>query len=358
MKSIERVTRKRMIMKNKISKLLPSKKADEPVKPLVNATVEDHRERVLETGRKFKYPIQYSKHKMLINAIIVGVVVLGLFTLFSWFMLYKQQTVSDFYYTATRAIPIPVAEVDGESVRYGDYMRRLRASIYYLEKQENRVLGGEDGQRELIYTRRFNMNEAQRVAFAQKIAREHKLSVSDEEIDANVQTTLHSGSGAKISEKAYETSLWRYYGWSMSDYRQIVRDSLLMRKASFAIDKSAESRIKDIKGQLDRGADFATLARQVSEDASTKDNGGDVGAVNITDLDPDGLVAKAKSMSVGQVSSSIQGVDAWYIIILTDKNDNTVRYSLIKIGLSEFNKQFDVMRKDGKIREFIEIDAK
>ena len=343
-------------MKAKTKKLI-LKKNDKKTstKPLKKQTVEEHREAVLEQGRKFKYPIQYSKHKILINALIVGGVAIGLFVLFSWWMLYQNQTLSDFYYTATRVIPIPVAFVDGEPVRYGDYMRRMRASIYYLEKQENRDFNNENGEIELNYTRRFNMDESLRVAFATKIAREYDLIVTDSEIDANIEQTLIGDNGVKISQKAYETSLWRYYGWSIDDYREIVRQALLMRKASFVIDDVAKKKINNIKSRIDGGADFAELAKTESDDEVSRAKGGDVGSLNITDFDSDGLVAAALKLEVGGVSAPIQGVDAWYVIKLTEKTNQTVRFSLIRVSLTEFDKQLEQLRTDGKIVECIEI---
>ena len=39
--------------------------------------VEERREEVLTRGRKFKYPLQYAKHKLVINTIIIAVVAFG-----------------------------------------------------------------------------------------------------------------------------------------------------------------------------------------------------------------------------------------------------------------------------------------
>ena len=56
-------------------------------------------------------------------------------------------------------------------------------------------------------------------------------------------------------------------------FRQIVispRPSVAERAAAFA-------RADSVRGAIDRGADFATLARRFSDDPTTKDNGGDLG---------------------------------------------------------------------------------
>ena len=38
---------------------------------ITNETIAEHRERILAGGRKFKYPIQYNKHKLIINTMII-----------------------------------------------------------------------------------------------------------------------------------------------------------------------------------------------------------------------------------------------------------------------------------------------
>lgn len=54
------------------------RRAKTPTSKLVtNDTVAEHREKILAGGRKFKYPIQYSKHKVIINAIIVVIIIMA-----------------------------------------------------------------------------------------------------------------------------------------------------------------------------------------------------------------------------------------------------------------------------------------
>jgi len=343
------------ILKDKIKR----KSGDgKPPKSLITSdNIEEHREATLESGRKFKYPLHISMQKILVNAAIIFGIAALLFGTFSWWRLYIVQDVSDFFYTATQIVPIPVASVDGKWVRYGDYMRRLRASVFYLENQENRDFNTEDGRREMDFTRRQNMNEAQKVTFAYKIAAEENLSVSEDEIDANIQATLDSGVGGSISARAYENSLRRYFGWSMNDYRHIVRDRLMVRKAAFAIDTAARTRINEAAQKLSAGSDFGEIAKQFSDDKATSENGGAVGAVSLNSVDQNGLLAAAKGMQIGQISGVIEGIDAFYIIRLTEKTDTAVKYSMIKVDLREFEKRFEQLRTDGLISEFINIKS-
>lgn len=328
---------------------------ERPKGPITSMNIEKHREATIETAKKYKYPFQQARQKILIWASVAFVAVLIAFSFFSWWMLYVKQDTGDFYYTATRMIPIPVAKVDGESVPYGDYMRRVRASIYYLENQENRDLSTEDGLRELNYTRRVNLDETEKVVFARKIMREYGISISEDDINNNIAKTLNTGTEEAISEKAFENSIWRYYGWDMSDYRRIVRERLTLREAMFAIDSAALGKANDAKAKLNQGIDFGEVVASFSDDEMSKPNGGDMGTISVNDVDSNGLISEAKSLPVGGVSGVIKGIDAYYIIKLVDKTDKTVHFQQIKISLQEFDKQFLGLVEDGKVSEYISI---
>ena len=79
--------------------------------------VEERREEVLARGRKFKYPLQYAKHKLVINTVIIGIVAVFLMMTAGNFALYKFQDTGDIMYRISRLIPVPVAEISGEKVR-------------------------------------------------------------------------------------------------------------------------------------------------------------------------------------------------------------------------------------------------
>jgi hypothetical protein len=324
---------------------------------ITNDNVEEHRQRILAGGRRFKYPRQISKHKVLIITVSVAVGVVLLFAAWSWTMLYPRRASGDFFYSMTKILPLNVASVDGQPVRYSDYLRHFRASVYYMKNQESRDFSSADGQRQLEHIRRSDLTTAEQVALAEKIAGQKNLSVSDQQVDAEVAKSLKDSSGNSISLDSFQKSTLRpYYNWTTADYRQITRESLLLRQARFAVDTTAKTRADKIVSQLKSGADFASLAKADSDDAATKNNGGAVDEVGSNTLDSDGLIAAAKKLKIGQTSGVIQGSGAYYIIKLTAKTATTVSYSQIKINLTEFDKQFQNLQKSGKIKEFIKVN--
>ena len=55
-------------MKKLTAKLRRQKPEEEKPSRITNETVAEHREQILAGGRKFKYPVQYAKHKLVLNS--------------------------------------------------------------------------------------------------------------------------------------------------------------------------------------------------------------------------------------------------------------------------------------------------
>jgi parvulin-like peptidyl-prolyl isomerase len=343
----------------KISEKLPDKlkraKKEEPPTRITNDTVAEHREKILAGGRKFKYPFQYAKHKILINTIVVVIITTIAFGGWLWFMLYQKQATGDFYYNATKLLFLPVANVDGQNVSYADYLRRTRSAIFYKERQEKVVFSTSDGQRELDYLKRDELNKAERAAYAAKIAKSKNIKISNKEIDAEVNKNLRTNSGEAMTKADYENHvLKQYFGWTMGDYRAELQNQLLERKVAFAIDTAAMDKIAKVEARLKTGDDFATVAREMSDDAVTREIGGGISA-QTGDADPSGLITAARELGDGAISGIIQGVDGYYIVKLDAKTDDTTKYLMIKVALTEFDGSFDKLRPAGKIKEYIKI---
>ena len=133
----QKTRRRKSYMKKKLLiKRLGRKQKEEKEAPsrITNETVAEHRERILAGGRKFKYPVQYARHRLVINAILVTLAALVLLAVIGWWQLYLVQNSSAFMYRITRILPVPVASVDGEYVPYRDYLVQYRGSEYYLSK--------------------------------------------------------------------------------------------------------------------------------------------------------------------------------------------------------------------------------
>src|SRR5664279_913096 len=163
------------------------RKTHEAPSRITNETVAEHRERILAGGRRFKYPMQYARHKLVVNAIIIILVTVLTLILVGWWQLYPVQNTSTFFYRVTRVLPLPVASVDGQQVRYGDYLMHFNGSAHYLQQSEQVDLNSDDGKRQLDFIKRKSMDKVIADAYAAKLAREQNIIISDAEIDAVIE---------------------------------------------------------------------------------------------------------------------------------------------------------------------------
>lgn len=343
--------------KQKISKLRPKKQPEKTGDSrITNETVAEHREQILAGGRRFKYPVQYSRHKLVINSVIIGVASIVLMVVLFWWQLYLVQNDSKFMYRFTQLVPIPVAQIDGENVLYSDYLKRFRSSIHYLRQQNNLNPDTVDGRKEIEYRKRQELDNAIIDAFTRKLARKHDVSVPDNDVNNFITKELEQ---KKVSEKAYErTVLNNFYDWTMDDYRSVVHAELLKRKVSFAIDTGAREKMDRVMASLRaEGADFGAIAKAESDDQLTKEAGGDSGPIPVKNIDPNGVLSAVMKLSAGQMTDIIYGADGYYIAKLTSKDSTNVRYQVIKVGLVEFQSQLDAIKQAGKVREYITINS-
>lgn len=335
-----------------------NKTADSDTTPerITNNTVAEHREKILAGGRKYKYPRQFQKHRLVIVSIGVVAGALIVLAIIAWQQLYVSQNSSRVLYRATQIVPVSVASVNGEPVRFSDYLMRYRSSLYYYHHYNSMNENTVDGKRQAEYTKRQELTTSERFAFARQLARENKIRVTDKDVDDLINADIQAQG---VSMQAYERTVLRsYFDWSLGEYRQIVRDRIILKEVSFLVDSKAKSRINSVRRMANAGTDFATLAREHSDDdVVVKSNGGDTGVMPLKNVDADGLIAAAADLEKDRVSDIIRGVDAYYIIKLISKTPDTVHFYRIKISLSEFEDRFKKLQSEGKIKEYIRINS-
>jgi len=322
---------------------------------ITNETVAEHRERILAGGRRFKYPIQYARHRLVFNTIIVTVAALLLLTLLGWWQLYPMQNTSTFFYRVTRVLPLPVASVDGAMVRYSDYLMYFNSSAHYLRQSEQINLDSEEGRRQLDYIRRKAMDTVIADTFAAKLARELNITVTDAEVDAVIDADRNTANG-RISQETYDASALSILGWSPEEYRQDARNKLIRQKVSYEIDTKAKERADKAAQLLKQNTNLQEVAKRLGGEGGAAVSVGASGMVPRTNRDG-GLSAAAAELEKGKVSGAVRTTtgDGYYFVKLIDKTDTQVSYEYLKIPLTEFNNRLAQLRADGKIQEFISI---
>lgn len=334
------------------------KKAKQAPAPsrITNDTVAEHRERVLAGGRKFKYPLQYARHKLVIMSVAICIAALLLIVGIGYWQLYPAQNTSGFMYRVTRVIPVPVADVDGYMVRYSAYLMRYRSSEHYLRDIERMQLTSEDGQRQLQHVKQKSLDGVVADAYAAKLAEEQHITVSDEELAETLATERKVGD-YEISQLAFDATIRNNFDWSPDEYRDVMRASLLRKKVAYHIDENAKKVAEKLKAEIAASPDVAfTVLAEAHKNDTAPVSYGSSGWVSHTNQDG-GLAQAALSLQKGQESGVITSStgDGYYIVRLVDKNNTQVSYEYVRVSLGEFTKRLEALKKDGKVHYYISL---
>lgn len=82
----------------------------------------------------------------------------------------------------------------------------------------------------------------------------------------------------------------------------------------------AQGRAEAARARIEEGEDFAAVARDVSEDPGTRDEGGDLGLFARGDNDP-ALDDAAFSLDVGALSNAVRSDVGWHILRVDERRD-------------------------------------
>ncbi len=323
---------------------------------ITNETVAEHREQVLAGGRRFKYPRQYARHKLVINAILISLAALIILVALGWWRLYPAQTTSTFFYRLTRIVPVPVASVDDTQVRYSDYLMRLTPSIRYLEDTERINLSTKDGERQVTYLKRKALDSAIADTYAAKLAKEQQISIDDAAVEATIEQMLNTASG-RITEEVYNASTFDIYGYSPDEYRLILRQSLLRQEVAYAVDTKAAATKTAAEGLLAKKQYGLSELSKLLQAKGHNVTVGASGLVPRTNHDG-GLSQTALTLKAGQLSAFTRSTtgDGYYLVQLVSTTDTQLSYNYLQIPLTEFNARLEALVKNKKIDEYIKVE--
>ena len=315
--------------------------------------VDERREEVLARGRKFKYPLQWTKHRVVISTVLIAFVVLGIVVTSGWLALYRFNMTDDMLFRITKIIPAPVAKVDEESVRFSDYLMFYRSSLLSIERQSGDV--NNEGSIEALREQymRAALSEAEEYTFALKLAKEQGITVTQDEINQEYERHRNLG-GVERSEEAFLKIIKENFGLDKDEYLRMLELTIIKSKVEMQIDDNANKIATQVEKLLsENGGDYAAIAEALGDKVEYQETGGMVGSQNIDG----GRASEAIKLEPGQQSGrfvSING-DGYYFVKLIKKTETEVDFVSIKVPFTEFQKRFDALREENKITELIEL---
>ena len=315
--------------------------------------VEERREEVLAKGRKFKYPLQYTKHKLVINTILVAAVAVVAMVVAGWLALYQFQSTGEMMYRVTQVLPVPVAEVDGAKVRYSDYLMIYRSNLQTSEQQSGQLGNTEDDDLVRAEYKRTALEAAVEYTYAMKLGKELGLSVSEEEIDQAFDEHRKVG-GVERSEEAFLKIVQDNFGMNRREYRRMLELTLMKAKVEQEIDETAQAVAAEVETMLnENGGDMAAVAESLGEQVEYEATGQLVDNMNVDG----GRSNKAMTLEPGQVSERFlsNNGDGYYFVKLVEKTETQVNYESIKVKFTTFAERVAQLYEEGKVKELIEV---
>lgn len=228
-------------------------------------------------------------------------------------------------------------------------------------------------------------------------AKELKLVPSDTELNKEIQKQYDTTKSQYKTDAEWKSALSQN-GFTEQSLKDQIKNSVIMNKVSDYITKDVkvtdkqiedyynanqnkyttepnkihlahilvktEADAKDVKSKIDKGEDFSTLAKQVSTDTGSKDNGGDLGDLEEANSGLDATFLKAAlALKPGEVSQPVQTQFGWHVIKCISRNQypvkplNEVKDEIKNTLLSNAkqdkqNTTLDKWKKEAKITQY------
>jgi len=268
------------------------------------------------------------------------------------------------YFTSfiSRVIPYPAAVVNYTGwVSLSEYNENSRAMRQFLEAKEAAEgegafdFGTPEGVRKLAVVKKNVLEQLIESKIIKKLAEDRGIEASKQEIDRITKFVLsqsNNGSGGF-------TELDYFYGWSEDDFKDKVIENVIYKeklekhvREEGELDHTAKSKLREISGKINGGANFEDLAREYSE-APSNQEGGLLPTFERQEV-PEEFADAAFKLNAGDVSEPVEVEEGWHYILLEKKireggkDKAQVRHILVRrrtfgSWLEEQKKNFSVL---------------
>jgi parvulin-like peptidyl-prolyl isomerase len=293
----------------KLRKEKPEAKMNQAIQSLpriTNETVAAHREELLSSARKYIYPLEHTKRRVVVTSSWIFGAALIFFFAYTGLSLYRFQSTSTFLYYVTQVIPFPVAKAGPNYISYENYLFELRHYMHYYQTQQQVNFSSTAGKKQLAAFKKQALQEVISDAYIKQLAAQNHVSVSNQDVNNEVQL-VRQQNRLGSSNQEFADVLKDFWGWSIDDFKRELKSQLLAQKVVATLDTSTNSLATSVLLQLQKGANFSDLAKQYSQDATTSADGGQYAtSIDKTDqnLSPQ-VVNTLFNLKPGQISGVI-----------------------------------------------------
>jgi parvulin-like peptidyl-prolyl isomerase len=323
---------------------------------ITNETVSEHREEVLSSARKYIYPLQHSKNRVVKISLSLFLLVIAVFFTFCGLSLYKFQATNAFIYDVTKIVPFPAAKTDGQWISYESYLFELRHNMHYYHTQQQADFSTKDGQEQLKRLKQQAMAQVVQDAYVKRLAARHGVTVSNQMVD-NQLALVRSENRLGNNDRVFRDVLNEFWGWNEGDFKRKLKQQLLTQAVVAKLDTDTVNRSQSALEQLRGGADFGQLAAQMSDDITTKAAGGQYPnpiAANDKEVPPV-ITSAAFKLKPGQTSGIINTGYTLEILKVTENTGKQVRLSHIQFNFKPIDTFTKPLQQQTPPRRYIKV---
>jgi parvulin-like peptidyl-prolyl isomerase len=321
---------------------------------ITNETVSEHREEVLSSARKYIYPLQHSKHRVVRISVSLLVVVLVSFFVWCGLALYKFQDTSSFIYNVTRIVPFPIGKAGDKWVGYESYLFELRRNMHYYRTQQGADFSTKDGKTQLERLKKQAMDQVVKDAYVKQLAAQNNIQITSQAVDNQVEL-VRKQNRLGSNERVFKDVLSEFWGWDEADFERELKQQMLQQAVASKLDTKTHAKAHATLQQIKSGGDFGKLATENSDDLATKPTGGGYPeAVTIDDRNlPPIVTAEIFRLKPGQVSEIIDTGYSLEIIKVTEVADGSAKAAHIQFNIKDVNTYVKPLQSKKPSKQFI-----
>lgn len=256
------------------------------------------------------------------------------------------------------------ALVNGQPIAYEEYEKQV-AQVEAFFAQEGLDPETEEGRERLDQARRQVLEQMIDQELTRQAAAEMGVSISDAELEASIEDIIEQSGGQEGFDQSLEGM-----GTTYDDFRQMLLDQLLAEAVYSAVTASispvaeqvharhvllpTREEAEEVLARLQAGEDFAYLAREYSEDISSRENGGDVGFFPRGVMPPE-VEEVAFSMEIGETSEIVETEFGFHIVQVLEREEREIAVEVFEnLRQQTFMQWLQDQREAATIERFVE----
>lgn len=261
---------------------------------------------------------------MLVDSAILVLTVYFAFGVTSYILIYPEKSEARFTENLSQVYPLPAARVDNSFIWSHEFLTRLRFLTTFNKHAPADLASKPPTDRELRGRILDGLIE-NKVIYLE--AKKRGLSVSQEELNT---AFAKQGNADEI-----KTKINQLYGMTIPEFKEIIAEQVLKEKVKSAVLTRVHIRhiltsnlpaAQAAKKELDGGKPFADVAKEFSQDAQTKDSGGDLAFWYKGELAAQvspGFEEAVFALTVNQISDPIQTQFGFHLVQVTERTGDS-----------------------------------